>query len=90
MKIDDRKGLPPDALAALQKQVRYCPECKAPVFVTRVMEEGDRCPRCLGPVEWQSEQVVAQIQDLESIVQLTKDELPPEVQRARSNFGVGP
>lgn len=73
-----------DALAALQKQVRYCPECKAPVFVTRVMEEGDRCPRCLGPVEWQSEQVVAQIQDLENLVQLTKDELPPEVQRARA------
>jgi serine/threonine protein kinase len=73
-----------DALAALQKQVRYCPECKAPVFVTRVMEEGDRCPRCLGPVEWQSEHVVAQIQDLESLVQLTKDELPPEVQRARA------
>jgi serine/threonine protein kinase len=76
-----------DALAALQKQVRFCPECKAPVYVTRVMAEGDRCPRCLGPVEWQSEQAVAQIQDLENLVQLTKDELPREVQRARAVAG---
>jgi len=76
-----------DAIAALQKQVRYCPQCKSPVYVTRMMTEGERCPRCLGPVEWHGESVVAQIQDLESIVQLTKDELPPEVQRARGMPG---
>jgi serine/threonine protein kinase len=76
-----------DAVAALQKQVRFCPECKVPVFVPRLMAEGERCPRCLGPVSYQEEAVVAQIQDLESIVQLTKDDLPPEVQHARTIAG---
>lgn len=72
-----------DALAALQKRVRFCPECKGPVYVPRMMTEGERCPRCLGPIQWQEESVVAQIRDLDSIVQLTHDELPPEVQAAR-------
>jgi serine/threonine protein kinase len=72
-----------DALASFQKRVRFCPECKGPVFVPRMMAEGERCPRCLGPVQWQEESVVAQIRDLDSIVQLTHDELPPEVQAAR-------
>jgi serine/threonine protein kinase len=76
-----------DAVAALQKQVRFCPECKVPVLVPRMMAEGERCPRCLGPVGYQEEAVVAQIQDLESIVQLTKDDLPPEVQHARTIAG---
>ncbi len=76
-----------DAQAALEKRVRFCPECKVPVFVTRMMEEGERCPRCLGPVEWHAEKAVAQIQDLETIIQLTKDELPSEVQRARKMPG---
>jgi serine/threonine protein kinase len=76
-----------DALAALQKRVRYCPECRGPVFVTRLMEEGERCPRCLGPVEWQAESVVAQIRDVENIVQLTKDELPSDVRAARAMPG---
>lgn len=73
-----------DAVAAFQKRVRFCPECKGPVYVPRVMTEGERCPRCLGPVQWQEESVVAQIRDLDSIVQLTHDELPPEVQFART------
>jgi serine/threonine protein kinase len=76
-----------DAQAALEKRVRFCPECKGPVYVTRMMAEGERCPRCLGPVEWHAEKAVAQIQDLESIIQLTKDELPPDVQRARTMPG---
>jgi serine/threonine protein kinase len=76
-----------DAQAALEKRVRFCPECKGPVYVTRMMAEGERCPRCLGPVEWHAEKAVAQIQDLETIIQLTKDELPSEVQRARTMPG---
>lgn len=73
-----------DAAAAMNRRVRFCPECRGPVYVTRLMEEGERCPQCLGPVEWHAEAVVAQIRDLEKLVQLTKDELPPEVQAARS------
>jgi len=73
-----------DAIAAFQKRVRFCPECKGPVYVPRIMTEGERCPRCLGPIQWQEESVVAQIRDLDSIVQLTHDELPPEVQFART------
>ena len=73
-----------DAVAAFQKRVRFCPECKGPVYVPRIMTEGERCPRCLGPIQWQEEAVVAQIRDLDSIVQLTHDELPPEVQFART------
>jgi serine/threonine protein kinase len=73
-----------DAMAALQKRVRFCPECKGPVFVPRIMPEGERCPRCMGPIQWQEESIVAQIRDLDSIVQLTHDELPPEVQFART------
>jgi serine/threonine protein kinase len=72
-----------DAMASLQKRVRFCPECKGPVYVPRMMTEGERCPRCMGPIQWQEESVVAQIRDLDSIVQLTHDELPPEVQAAR-------
>ncbi|HZE99081.1 MAG TPA: protein kinase [Planctomycetota bacterium] len=72
-----------DALAAFQKRVRFCPECKGPVYIPRMMAEGERCPRCLGPIQWQEESVVAQIRDLDNIVQLTHDELPPEVQAAR-------
>jgi serine/threonine protein kinase len=52
-----------------------------------MMSEGERCPRCLGPVEWHAEKAVAQIQDLETIIQLTKDELPSDVQRARTMPG---
>jgi serine/threonine protein kinase len=73
-----------DAVASLQKRIRFCPECKGPVYVPRVMPEGERCPRCMGPIQWQEESVVAQIRDLDSIVQLTRDELPPEVQFART------
>ncbi|MBI3858323.1 MAG: serine/threonine protein kinase, partial [Planctomycetes bacterium] len=73
-----------DAVAAFQKRVRFCPECKGPVYVPRIMTEGERCPRCMGPIQWQEESVVAQIRDLDSIVQLTHDELPPEVQFART------
>jgi serine/threonine protein kinase len=76
-----------DAVAALNKRVRFCTECKTPVFVPRVMPEGDRCPRCLGPIIWHEESHVAQIRDLDSIVQLTKDELPSEVQTARTTPG---
>ncbi len=73
-----------DALACVQKRVRFCARCNVPVYVTRVTLEGERCPRCLGPAEWREEEVVERIRDLESIVQLTRDELPPEVQAVRS------
>jgi serine/threonine protein kinase len=74
-----------DAVAALEKRIRFCAQCNAPVYVTRAMAEGERCPRCLGPVQWQEEAVVAQIQDLDSLVQLTRDELPAEVLGARQD-----
>jgi serine/threonine protein kinase len=74
-----------DAVAALEKRIRFCAKCNAPVYVTRAMAEGERCPRCLGPVQWQEESVVAQIQDLDSLVQLTRDELPAEVHAARQD-----
>jgi len=73
-----------DAIGALKKEVRFCPRCSTLVYVTRVTAEGEKCPRCLGNVEWQAEVVVARIQDLQNIVQLTKDELPPEVLAART------
>jgi serine/threonine protein kinase len=73
-----------DALATLEKRVRFCPRCNVPVYVTRVRADGESCPRCLGPVKWHEESVVAQIRDLESIVQLTRDELPPDVEAART------
>jgi serine/threonine protein kinase len=76
-----------DAVASLQKRVRFCPECRVPVYVPRLMEEGERCPRCLGPVQWQEEQVVAQIREVDTIVQLTKDELPSDVRSARTRPG---
>src|SRR5204862_2970250 len=76
-----------DAVAAYHKRVRFCPECKVPVYVTRLMTEGERCPRCLGPVQWHEHAHVEQIRDLESIVQLTKDELPADVQAARTQPG---
>ena len=76
-----------DAIAALNKRVRFCPECKVPVHVTRLMTEGERCPRCLGPVVWHEQSHVEQIRDIETIVQLTKDELPSEVQAARTMPG---
>jgi serine/threonine protein kinase len=73
-----------DAAAAMNRRVRFCASCRGPAYVTRLMEEGERCPRCLGPLEWQAEAVVAQIRDLDKLVQLTRDELPPDVQAARS------
>jgi serine/threonine protein kinase len=73
-----------DATAAMNRRVRFCAQCRGPVYVTRLMEEGERCPRCLGPLEWQAEAVVAQIRDLDKLVELTKDELPPDVRAARS------
>jgi serine/threonine protein kinase len=72
-----------DALAAANRRVRFCPECRVPVHVTRLMEEGERCPRCLGPVEWHEEAAVEQVRSVESLVQLTRDALPSEVEAAR-------
>ncbi len=76
-----------DAVAALNKRVRFCTECKTPVYIPRTMPEGERCPRCMGPIQWHEESHVAQIRDVETIVQLTKDELPSEVQAARTTPG---
>ena len=71
------------AVEALDHKVRFCAACNVPVFVPRDTPEGQRCPRCLGLVEWHRENVVAQIQDLANIVQLAADELPPDVDAAR-------
>src|SRR5258706_1552299 len=53
-----------DAMAAFQKRVRFCPECKGPVYVPRVMPEGERCPRCMGPLHWQEGVLVAPVPEL--------------------------
>lgn len=76
-----------DALASMNKQVKFCKRCNTAVYVTRVTVEGERCPRCMGPVQWHHEEEAALIQDLHSIVQLTKDELPPDVEEARTVHG---
>lgn len=73
-----------DALAALEKRVKFCNRCNIPVYVARVTAEGEKCPRCLEPVQWHEEKVAAKIQDLQNIVQLAKDELPPEVEAIRT------
>ena len=72
-----------DALATLDKRVRFCQRCNMQVFVPRMMAEGERCPRCLHKIQWQEESFVAKVKDLESLVQLTRDELPADVQAAR-------
>ncbi len=72
-----------DALAALQARVRFCTRCNVRVPVPQVLEGKERCPRCLFEVRWQEERQLVQLQDFESIVRLTRDELPPEVLAAR-------
>ena len=72
-----------DALAALQKRVRFCPRCNEQVPVRKMMGGRERCPRCLSEVQWREESSFARIKDLENLVQLTQDELPAEVQLAR-------
>lgn len=72
-----------DAKAALRKQVRFCRQCQVPVRVPRIMPQGERCPRCLGPVQWQEEAVAARMQDVEGLVRLAHEELPAAVSEAR-------
>src|SRR5258708_30448495 len=72
-----------DAMASFQKRIRFCPECKGPVYIPRMMTEGERCPRCLGPIQWQEEAILAPIRDPGSILPLTHDELPPEARTRR-------
>jgi serine/threonine protein kinase len=72
-----------DAVAALQSRVRFCTRCNVRVPSPQVLDGKERCPRCLFEVRWQEERKLAQIQDFESIVRLTRDELPPDVQAAR-------
>jgi serine/threonine protein kinase len=80
-----------DALNALQNRVRFCARCNLRVPVPEVVDGRERCPRCLFEVRWQEEKRIAQLQDFESLVQLTRDELPAEVVAARrlsgSHFG---
>jgi len=73
-----------DALAALDKRVRTCPRCNQPVYVARVTAEGERCPRCRSALEWRAVAASPQIAEVESIVQLTKDDLPGDVLAART------
>jgi serine/threonine protein kinase len=72
-----------DAMAALQNRVRFCPRCEARVPVPEMVDGRERCPRCLFEVRWQEEKRIAQLQDFESLVRITRDELPPEVEAAR-------
>jgi len=72
-----------DALAALQNRVRFCPRCEVRVPVPETVDGRERCPRCLFEVRWQEEKRIAQLQDFESLVRITRDELPPEVEAAR-------
>jgi serine/threonine protein kinase len=72
-----------DAMAALQNRIRYCPHCNLRVAVPEIVDGRERCPRCLFEIRWQEETRVAQLQDFESLVQLTRDELPADVESAR-------
>jgi serine/threonine protein kinase len=83
LRLIDRVQLE-DALALLERRVRFCARCCASVLVPRSTARGEICPRCLERVEWREEKIAAQIEDLDAVVQLTRDDLPPEVQAARS------
>lgn len=72
-----------DAMAALQNRVRFCPRCEVRVPVPEMVDGRERCPKCLFEVQWREEKRIAQLQDFESIVRITKDELPPDVEAAR-------
>lgn len=74
-----------DAVAAIQKRVRFCARCSQAVYVPRATVDGERCPQCLGPIEWKEETTVSRVHDVENIVQMTEDKLPPEVESARGD-----
>jgi serine/threonine protein kinase len=72
-----------DAIAALQNRVRFCARCDVRVPVPEIVDGKERCPRCLFEVRWQEEKRISQLQDFESLVRITQDELPPDVEAAR-------
>jgi serine/threonine protein kinase len=72
-----------DVQAALQRRVRFCAPCRQPVFVPRVRDDGERCPRCLGALSWKEEAPAGPVESHDSIVELTRDSLPAEVDAAR-------
>lgn len=74
-----------DAIAALEKRGRYCERCRSSVYVPRVTVDGDRCPQCFEPLAWKEETASSRIQEVESIVQMTEDKLPLDVQKARTS-----
>ncbi|MBI2930527.1 MAG: serine/threonine protein kinase [Planctomycetes bacterium] len=73
-----------DAIAVIEKRMRFCGRCNIAVYVPVVTPEGERCSRCENLLEWREVVAGPQVQELESIVQLTKDDLPQDVATARA------
>jgi serine/threonine protein kinase len=63
--------------------VRFCGRCGREVAAPRVLEGKERCPICLSEVRREDPAEVARVRDLENLVRLTRDTLPPDVQAAR-------
>ncbi len=76
-----------DAIANTEHRLRWCGKCNASALVPRMTPDGERCGRCQGALEWREEAAAAQVQEVESIVQLTQDDLPDDVTVARSTPG---
>ncbi len=74
-----------NARAALVERARWCARCAAPVPVPRLAKEGERCPICLGPVEWRDDPGRRAVEDTVELTQLVQDELPAEVLLARAD-----
>src|SRR5262245_35809490 len=73
-----------DAIAVIRAKSLYCLRCAARVHAPAVQEGKEQCPWCLGPLEWKDETSEPQGPDFDSIAELTKEELPPEVRVIRS------
>jgi len=73
------------AVAALQSRIRFCAACRKPVLIPRIAPGRELCPRCLGPVEWREERSAERIQDIDQIVDLAQDALPPDVAAASAD-----
>jgi serine/threonine protein kinase len=74
-----------DARATLEGKGRYCAACGEAVLVPRATPEGERCPRCLGPLEWRQKSPVTGEVDAQAVA-LADGELPPEVLVARADL----
>src|SRR5262245_16090900 len=74
-----------NARAAMQERVRFCVACRKPVLIPRRSPQGEKCPRCLGAIEWREERTAARIQELDAIVDIAHDQLPPDVEEASTD-----